>query len=102
MYYIGHNFFIVTLSLLLLSLLVKNLNTKILYKYIFSVCCDIQISYVILIMNKKKNYCWRLSHDIRKFPLMTGLVISLQEKRKLHDWLLRICALSYTQRGTAR
>jgi len=52
MYYIGHNFFIVTLSLLLLSLLVKNLNTKILYKYIFSVCCDIQISYVTLIMNK--------------------------------------------------
>lgn len=69
---------------------------------LFSVCCDTKFSYIILLMNKNKNYCWRLSHDIRKFPLMTGLAIRVQGKRKLHDWLLRICALSYMHRGTAR
>jgi hypothetical protein len=30
---------------------------------------------VELVMNKKKIYCWGLSHNIRKFPLMTGLAI---------------------------
>jgi hypothetical protein len=30
-----------------------------------------------LVMNKMKIYCWRLSHKIRKFPLMTGLAIRI-------------------------